>query len=75
MGMTFGHKEAHDPPYPSEMLEARARVKRACELSGVAFLDIVTPENVEAAIDDGVRIGAASEETAAIGRRHSGQEK
>ena len=41
MGMAFGHKDAHDPPYPPEMLAARARVKAACDAAGVAFLDIV----------------------------------
>ncbi|NJO38926.1 MAG: hypothetical protein HC871_16655, partial [Rhizobiales bacterium] len=74
MGMTFGLKEAHDPPYPAEMLEARRVVKTACAKAGVAFLDIVKPDTVAAQIDDGVRVGAATEEAAAIGRRHSGRE-
>ncbi len=74
MGMAFGHKDAHDPPYPSHMLEARGMVKAACDKAGVAFLDVVTPETVKAQIDDGVRIGAASKEAAAIGRHHSGRE-
>ena len=74
MGMSFGRKEAHDPPYPAEMLEARATVKTACEKAGVAFLDIVTPETVEDRLDEGVMIGAACEQAAAIGRRHSGRE-
>jgi 4-hydroxy-2-oxoheptanedioate aldolase len=74
MGMTFGLKEAHDPPYPAAMLKARRIVKAACDQAGVAFLDIVTADNVAAQIDDGVRIGAATEQAAAIGRRHSGRE-
>ncbi|MGI9509063.1 MAG: aldolase/citrate lyase family protein [Geminicoccaceae bacterium] len=74
MGMSFGRKEAHDPPYPADMLEARAVVKAACDKAGVAFLDVVTPETVEAGIDEGVKIGAACEKAAAIGRRHSGRE-
>ena len=74
MGMSFGRKEAHDPPYPAEMLEARRVVKSACDSADVAFLDVVTPETVAAKLDEGVRIGAASEEAAAIGRRHSGRE-
>jgi 4-hydroxy-2-oxoheptanedioate aldolase len=73
MGMSFGHKEAHDPPYPDEMMEARRIVKAACDKAGVAFLDVVTPETVEARLDEGVRIGAATEDAAAIGRRHSGR--
>jgi 4-hydroxy-2-oxoheptanedioate aldolase len=71
MGMSFGLKEAHDPPYPENMLDARAKVKSACDKAGIAFLDVVTPETVEARIDDGVMIGAANEEAAAIGRRYS----
>lgn len=73
MGMSFGRKEAHDPPYPSEMQEARRIVKHACDKANVAFLDVVTPETVAARLDEGVKIGAATEEAAAIGRRHSGR--
>ncbi|MEZ5930894.1 MAG: aldolase/citrate lyase family protein [Alphaproteobacteria bacterium] len=73
MGMGFGLKEAHDPPYAPEMLEARGIVKAACDKARVAFLDIVKPETVAAQLDDGVRVGAATEEAAAIGRRHSGR--
>ena len=31
MGMSLGHPDAHDPPYPTEMSAARARVKAACD--------------------------------------------
>jgi 4-hydroxy-2-oxoheptanedioate aldolase len=71
MGMSFGHKDAHDPPYPAEMIAARARVKAACDRSGLAFLEMVRPENVVAQVDAGVRIGAATPEAAEIGRRHT----
>ncbi len=74
MGMGFGLKEAHDPPYPPEMLEARSTVKNACDKAGVAFLDIVTPDNVRERLDEGVMIGAATEEAAGIGRKHSGRD-
>lgn len=74
MGMSFGRKDAHDPPYPADMQEARSLVKAACDKAGVAFLDVVTPETVRALLDEGVKIGAADEATAAIGRRHSGRE-
>lgn len=74
MGMAYGQKEAHDPPYPDEMLEARRIVKAACDKADVPFLDIVTPGTVEERLDDGVRVGAASAEAAAIGRRYSGRE-
>jgi 4-hydroxy-2-oxoheptanedioate aldolase len=73
MGMCFGHKDAHDPPYPPEMAAARARVKAACERSGVAFLDLVRPDDVTRQIDDGVRVGAATAEAAEIGRHHTGR--
>jgi 4-hydroxy-2-oxoheptanedioate aldolase len=73
MGMSFGHKDAHDPPYPPEMLAARARIKAACDAAGVAFLDIVREGNVVAQLDEGVRIGAATAEAADIGRRHTGR--
>ncbi len=71
MGMSFGHKDAHDPPYPPDMFAARARVKGACDQAGVAFLEMVQPDDVTDQIDAGVKIGAATEEAATIGRRHT----
>jgi 4-hydroxy-2-oxoheptanedioate aldolase len=71
MGMSFGHKDAHDPPYPPEMTAARARVKAACDRAGLAFLEMVRPDNVIAQLGAGVRIGAATPEAAEIGRRHT----
>jgi 4-hydroxy-2-oxoheptanedioate aldolase len=71
MGMSLGHRDAHDPPYPPDMMAARARVKAACDRAGLAFLDMVRPENIVAQLDAGVRIGAATPEAAEIGRRHT----
>jgi 4-hydroxy-2-oxoheptanedioate aldolase len=71
MGMSFGHKDAHDPPYPPEMADARARVKAACEQAGLAFLEMVRPGDVVVQLDAGVKIGAATPEAAEIGRRHT----
>ena len=71
MGMAFGHKDAHDPPYAPEMAAARARVKAACDRAGVAFLDMVRPDDVVAKLEEGVRLGAATPEAAEIGRRHT----
>ena len=71
MGMAFGHKDAHDPPYPPEMRAARARVKAACDRTGVAFLEMVRADDVIDQIAQGVRIGAATPEAAEIGRRHT----
>ena len=71
MGMSYGYKEAHDPPYPEQMMAARNRVKAACDSAGVAFLEIMQRDNVIAQLDDGVKIGAATQEAAAIGRQYS----
>lgn len=70
MGMSLGHEDAHDPPWPADMLAARSRVRAACDRAGVAFLDIMQADTVTGLIDEGVRIGAATAEVAAIGRRH-----
>jgi 4-hydroxy-2-oxoheptanedioate aldolase len=71
MGMAFGHKDAHDPPYPPEMTAARARIKAACDRAGVAFLEMVRADDVIDQIARGVKIGAATPEAAEIGRRHT----
>jgi 4-hydroxy-2-oxoheptanedioate aldolase len=73
MGMSFGHMDAHDPPYRPEMLAAQARVKAACDAAGLSFLTSVRPNDVIALLDDGVRIGAGSREAVEIGRRHTGR--
>lgn len=72
MGLSMGHPTQHDPPYPADMLAARARVLTACRARGIAFLDQVTPANVVERIAEGVRIGAGGDRQAAeIGRRHT----
>ncbi len=71
MGMSFGHRDAHDPPYPPEMAEARARIKAACDAAGLYFLNMVRPNDVIEQIDAGVRIGSATEEAARIGREYT----
>lgn len=72
MGMSFGVKDAHDPPYSDEMAAARARVKQACDDHGRYFLNMTRPDDVVAMIEEGVRICTATEETARIGRAHTG---
>jgi 4-hydroxy-2-oxoheptanedioate aldolase len=70
MGLSLGHTEIHDPPYPEEVEKARLRVLNACKNAGVAFLDVVTEANVEERIKEGTMVGAArSPEAAAKGRR------
>ena len=71
MGMSFGYKEAHDPPYPPDMWVARQRVKKACDDAGIAFLEVVTPDDVVDQLQDGVQICAACEESARIGRAYT----
>ncbi len=73
MGMSLGHPDAHDPPYPADMRDARNRVLAACKANKLAFLEQVTPENVVDQIANGVMIGAGKNAKAAaeIGRRHT----
>ncbi|MGI9147397.1 MAG: aldolase/citrate lyase family protein [Chloroflexota bacterium] len=73
MGMSLGLSDAHDPPYPPQMLDSRAKVLAACKANKLAFLEQVTPENVAQQIDAGVMVGAGTQAQAAaqIGRRHT----
>jgi len=73
MGMSLGLPDAHDPPYPPEMVAARNKVLAACKANKLAFLEQVTPENVVSQIADGVMVGAGKHaaEAAQIGRRHT----
>jgi 4-hydroxy-2-oxoheptanedioate aldolase len=73
MGMSLGHPDAHDPPYPPDMLDARNKVLAACKAHNLAFLEQVTPENVVEQLGAGVMIGAGrqAQRAAEIGRRHS----
>ena len=73
MGMSFGYPDGHDPPYPPEMIAARAAVLKACRANGVAFLNGVTPDNVAEMIDEGVMVANATPEAAEIGKRYSGR--
>jgi hypothetical protein len=56
------------------MLRARSRVLKATKDAGIFFLNSVSEEDVEAMLDEGVMIGAASNrEAAEKGRRHTGR--
>jgi len=37
MGMSFDHADAHDPPYPQDMNDARDKIKAALDQQGIAF--------------------------------------
>jgi 4-hydroxy-2-oxoheptanedioate aldolase len=77
MGLSFGYLDAHDPPYPPEMEQARQTVKAACDDAGIAFLSSwhdpnqTIEQNVRFLLDWGVKIvspGPEGEEWARVGR-------
>ena len=74
MGMSLGYADAHDPPYPDDMLAARQRIKTACKDAELFFLNAVTSENVVGMIDEGVMVcasGRGGEAVAKVGRAHT----
>ena len=71
LSLALDYKEMPRDKYPPEMAEARERVLAACKRNGIAFLEIGTPQNITAKIDQGVRVFAGhSEEAARIGRAY-----
>lgn len=80
MGMSFGNLDAHDPPYPDYMNDARHTVKSALDKAGVGFYSGWRDDNMsmEEAVDHlidviGVKMmGAPSKEFADYGRAKSG---
>lgn len=82
MAMSLGFPTNADPPYPAPMLDARARIFAACRANDIAILELVSPENVIARLDEGVRVCATTspvlaasggQRAAEIGRRHTGR--
>jgi 4-hydroxy-2-oxoheptanedioate aldolase len=75
LGMSMGYPDQHDEPYPPEMRAARERIMGACKAAGLAFQDLVAPDNVIGRLDEGVMIGCGphAREAADIGRRHTGR--
>jgi 4-hydroxy-2-oxoheptanedioate aldolase len=75
MGFAFGHIDAHDPPYPPEMVEARSKIIAALQKVGWIFFEAIHGGQVVASIDEGVRIcgvgGSDGEEIARIGRAYT----
>ena len=71
MGFSFGHIDAHDPPYPQEMVDARIRIMAALKAGGWVFFEAVTPESVVASIEEGIGICGGNEEAAKLGRAHT----
>jgi 4-hydroxy-2-oxoheptanedioate aldolase len=71
LSLALGYREMPRDNYPPEMKEARDRVFRACRANRIAFLEIGTPTNITAKLDEGVRVIAGhSEEAARLGRVH-----
>ena len=77
MGLSFGHLDAHDPPYPPEMWAARNRVKDALAAHNVPFFEgQFSAENACDRFDEGVVIFASSDthkDIAATVRAHAGR--
>jgi 4-hydroxy-2-oxoheptanedioate aldolase len=74
LGLSLGYTTLQRDPYPPEMQEARDKVSAACRRNGIAFLEGCHPGNIGARLDEGVRvIAGGDEETAKVGRRHSGR--
>ena len=69
MRMSFDVRRAR---MPQVLVDARSRVLAATRGAGIAFLHQVNAENIEAMIEEGVRIGSnAGAEVADQGRRHT----
>jgi 4-hydroxy-2-oxoheptanedioate aldolase len=73
MGMSMGYPNQHDEPWPADMQAARARIMAACNAAGLAFLEVMTPDNVIGRIEEGVAIGCGprAKEAAEISRKHT----
>jgi 4-hydroxy-2-oxoheptanedioate aldolase len=71
LSLALGYCVMPREPYPAEMRRARDRILAACRKNGVAFLQLCTPDNVIARIEEGVRVIAGHSEASAIkGRTH-----
>lgn len=80
MGMSFNEPDAHDPPYPEVMNEARDTIAAALKKQGVAFYaswaadDMTMEQRVDYSLDVvGVRMMGATPEWAAYGRKKTGR--
>ncbi len=81
MGMSHGDPDAHDPPYSSEMDQARNTVKAACDKADVAFYSswpdptMNEEERVKFLIQEigAMLVPVLSREAAAVGRKLTGR--
>ena len=80
MGMSFGYADAHDPPYPPEMAEARARIFAAHKKNGVRFRtgwrdpEMSEDQRAKKLIDEGIMDVGVDEEGAKWGRAYTKRE-
>ena len=79
MGMSYGHPDAHDPPYPQVMDDAREKIKSALHKNDKIFysswndLSMKPEERIKFIINDvgsGMIGGDDTEEMAEIGRKY-----
>jgi 4-hydroxy-2-oxoheptanedioate aldolase len=71
LGLALGYTTLRVDPYPPEMKQARDRIFAACRSNGLAFLELCSPANITARLDEGVRVIAGQNpEMAATGRAH-----
>jgi 4-hydroxy-2-oxoheptanedioate aldolase len=71
LGLSLGYLAVPRDPYPPEMKHARDRVFAACRKNRIAFLEVCSPTNIVARLDEGVRVVSGHRpDTAEIGRAH-----
>ena len=70
MSLSLGVRRGSGP-LPPALRQARAKVLAATKAHRIFFLNSVTPDDVTSMIDEGVMIGAANQQAAEIGRRHT----
>src|ERR1700759_1668948 len=71
LSLALGYRTMPRDPWPPEMQRARDRILAACRSSGVAFLQLCSPDNIVVRIEEGVRVVAGHSEAAATtGRAH-----
>ena len=74
LSLSLGSVKMLRDPYPPVMQAARDKVLAACRRNGIAFLEGCDPSNIVVRLGQGVRVIAGhSEETARVGRAHSGR--
>jgi len=66
-----GEAAIHDPIDDPKMVAARSKVLAACKANHIFFLNSFNANDVISMIKEGVMVGPASAETAAIGRKYT----